>query len=53
MKKIKTRPDGPDKMGLTDPCPWAEKMLAHLSYRSIVNKKLQENKVPTKIEPKH
>ena len=52
MKKIKTRPDGPDKMGLTDPCPWAEKMLAHLSYRSIVNKKLQENKVPTKIEPK-
>ena len=25
LKRIKTRPNGPGKMGLTDPCPWAEK----------------------------
>ena len=53
LKRIKTRPDGPDQMGLTDPCPWVEKRQAHLLYRSIMNKTLRENKDPMKIEPKH
>ena len=30
LKRIKMRPDGPGKMGLTDPCPWAKKRQAHL-----------------------
>ena len=45
--------NGPGKMGLTDPCPWAEKRQTHLLYSSTVNKRLRENKDPTKIEPKH
>ena len=48
LKRIKMRSNGPGKMGLTDPCPWAEKRQAHLLYRSTVNKRLRENKDPTK-----
>ena len=52
VKRIKTRPDGPGQMGLTDPCPWAEKRQGRLLYRSTVNKTLRENKDPMKIKPK-
>ena len=30
MKRIKIKPDGPCKMGLMDPCPWADKGQAQL-----------------------
>ena len=53
VKRIKTRPDGPGQMGLTDLCPWAEKRQGRLLYRSTVNKTLRENKDLMKIEPKH
>ena len=32
------KPDGPCKMGLTDPCPWANKGQAQLVKRSVVDK---------------
>ena len=28
MKRIKTRPDGPSQMGLTDLYPWAEEKVS-------------------------
>ena len=29
LKRIKMKPDGPCKMGLTDPCPWAKERQTH------------------------
>ena len=49
LKWIKTRPDGPGQMSLTDIYLWAEQKASS----SPASKTLRENKEPMKIEPKH
>ena len=45
--------DGPCKMGLTDPCSWADKKKAQFMKRSIMNKCYEINRILTEIEPKY
>ena len=45
--------DRPCKMGLTDPCPWADKKKAQFMKRSIMNKCYGINRILTEIEPKY
>ena len=47
------KPDGPCKMSLTDPWPWADKKKAQFMKRSIMNKCYEINRILTEIEPKY
>ena len=47
------KPDGPCKMGLMDPCPWADKKKAQVMKRSIMNKYYKINRILTEVGPKY
>ena len=47
------KPDGPCKMGLMDPCPWADKKKAQFMKMSIINKCYEINRILTEIKPKY